>query len=200
MERQNTAVVSGVDGARGTVSLPEDEEDRNQVKIQLENGGEVWAPYDLLEAQPDGSYQLPLKLSELESMSASPTGVNEVATIPIIEETLSVKKRQVTTGRWLLTKRVHERQEEVDEPGYREKVEIERVPRDETLEEPVKVRFEGDTMIIPVMEEVLVIEKRLVLKEEVRVTKSREEVRKPQHFNLRKEEILVERLDEEPGE
>jgi stress response protein YsnF len=43
------------------------------------------------------------------------------------------------------------------------------------------VRWEGDTFIVPVVEEVLVVEKRLVLKEElhIRPEKSVERVEKP---------------------
>jgi stress response protein YsnF len=44
------------------------------------------------------------------------------------------------------------------------------------------------------MEEVLVVEKRLMLKEEVRVTKSRHEVRDPKEVTLRSEEAVIERL------
>ncbi len=59
----------------------------------------------------------------------------------------------------------------VEEPSIQEEVQIERVPGNQLVNEPVAVRCEGDTMIIPVIEEVVVVETRLQLKEEVRVTK-----------------------------
>jgi hypothetical protein len=59
----------------------------------------------------------------------------------------------------------------VEEPSIQEEVQIERVPGNQLVDEPVAVRCEGDTMIIPVIEEVVVVETRLQLKEEVRVTK-----------------------------
>ncbi len=59
----------------------------------------------------------------------------------------------------------------VEEPSIQEEVQIERVPGNQLVDEPVAVRCEGDTMIIPVIEEVIVVETRLQLKEEVRVTK-----------------------------
>ena len=59
----------------------------------------------------------------------------------------------------------------VHEPSMQEDIQIERVPVNRWLSEPASVRYEGDIMIIPVMEEVPVVEKRLRLKEELRVTK-----------------------------
>jgi len=49
-------------------------------------------------------------------------------------------------------------------------------------------------MIIPVLEEVLVVEKRLMLKEEIHITQHNEEFHRPQHIVLRTEDITVERL------
>jgi stress response protein YsnF len=85
----------------------------------------------------------------------------------------------------------------VDEPEYIEKVDVERVPVNQQIESPLRPRYEGETLIIPVMEEVLVVERRLMLKEEIRVTKRRQTVHNPQRVILRSEEILVERI---PGE
>ena len=50
-------------------------------------------------------------------------------------------------------------------------------------------------MIVPIMEEVLVIEKRLILKEELHIHKRRVETHQPQQVTLRREEVRVERLD-----
>jgi len=65
---------------------------------------------------------------------------------------------------------------------------------DRVVAGPVPVRHEGDTMIVPVLEEVLVVEKRLVLKEELRVTRRRVETREPQTVTLRREDVVVERF------
>jgi stress response protein YsnF len=48
-------------------------------------------------------------------------------------------------------------------------------------------------MIIPLLEEVLVIEKRLILREEVHIKKRHREVHAPQEVLLRKEEVEIER-------
>jgi len=66
------------------------------------------------------------------------------------------------------------------------------------VDSPVEVRTEGDTTIYPVLEEVMVVEKRLMLREEIHVTKRHEEFRDPQHLTLRKEELDVDAR--EPGD
>ncbi|RZI54312.1 MAG: DUF2382 domain-containing protein, partial [Pseudomonas sp.] len=63
-------------------------------------------------------------------------------------------------------------------------------------------RQEGDTLIISVVEEVLVAEKRLFLKEELHITQTdavtRNAVtRNPVTYSLRSEDVTIERL--EPG-
>ena len=62
------------------------------------------------------------------------------------------------------------------------------------------MRSEEDTLVIPLLEEVLVVEKRLLLKEEVRITKRRMETHRPQRVTLRREEAVVERVNREGDE
>jgi stress response protein YsnF len=50
-------------------------------------------------------------------------------------------------------------------------------------------------MIVSIMEEVLVVEKRLLVKEELHIRKQRVETHHPQQITLRSEEALVERLN-----
>jgi stress response protein YsnF len=76
-----------------------------------------------------------------------------------------------------------------------EQVEVERVAVDRAVDSPVPVRHVGDTIIVPVLQEVLVVEKQLRLVEELHIRKKRSERRQPQTVTLRKEEATVERLD-----
>ena len=50
------------------------------------------------------------------------------------------------------------------------------------------------------MEEVLVVEKRLMLKEEIRLTMQKGEFREPQTVTLRSEEVSIERSQVTPPE
>jgi hypothetical protein len=61
------------------------------------------------------------------------------------------------------------------EPLFRENCDIKRVPIKRLLDKPVEPRQEGDTWIVPLMEEVLVLEKRLLLREELHITRRREQ-------------------------
>jgi uncharacterized protein (TIGR02271 family) len=169
------------------------------VRIRLGEGKTVAVPFRTLQKQEGGSYYVPLSLEDLKGVDLSDNN-RSVLVVPVIEEQVDIQKRQVTTGRVRLTRSVSEREEVIDEPAYRETVEVERVPVNEILESPVGVRFEGDTMIIPVVEEQVVVEKRWILKEEVRVTKQRTRTEEPQHITLHEQHVSVERLEPEEAE
>lgn len=117
----------------------------------------------------------------------------EKVVIPVVEEQLRVGKRKVETGKVRITKRQVVREEVLDEPLMKEEVEVERVTINRPVNEPVSVRYEGSTMIVPVLEEVLFVEKRLILREELRVTMRQDMVREPQRVSLRSEEVKLER-------
>lgn len=112
-------------------------------------------------------------------------------------ERLEVGTREVETGRVRLVKRVHEREETVDPPLRREVLAVRRVVVNREVEGPVAVRHEGNVMIVPVLEEVAVVTKRLMLKEELHITLRSFEAHAPQQVALRSETIEVERL---PGQ
>ena len=95
----------------------------------------------------------------------------EVAAIPLVEERLVVQKRTVESGRVSVHVQVEEREEKIIEELCREDVHIERFPRNEPITETPHVRIEGNTTIIPIVEEVVVVEKRLVLVEEIHVSR-----------------------------
>ncbi len=128
--------------------------------------------------------------------SRPPSAAAPQTVIPVVREELEVGKRRVDTGRGVrVHKTVQERQAVVDEPLAKDEVRVERVKVERTVEAPVDVRYEGDTMIIPVLEEVLVVQKRLVLKEEIRITRRRMETHAPQRVTLRSEQAQVERIE-----
>lgn len=93
----------------------------------------------------------------------------EVAAIPLVEERVSIAKRQVESERLHVRISVNEREERVPVELAHDQVEVERVPRNVPVSELPLVRHEGNTTIIPVVEEVVVLEKRMVLVEEIHV-------------------------------
>jgi stress response protein YsnF len=60
---------------------------------------------------------------------------------------------------------------------------------------PIPVRYEGDTMIVSLLKEVLVVETRLLLTEEVHITTRRTERHAPARVTLRREDVTIERVD-----
>ena len=83
----------------------------------------------------------------------------------------------------------------MDEPLLREEVAIRHVPINKVWEGPPPApRYEGETYILPLLEEVLVVEKRLVLKEELHISRAQRTVHAPQNVVLRSEDVSVERV------
>jgi uncharacterized protein (TIGR02271 family) len=116
--------------------------------------------------------------------------------VAVLQEVLDVHTNSVETGRVRIRTSVHEHQEVVDPPLQGGEVVIERVPINPVVQGPIAARSEENTLIIPVLEEVLVIEMRLLLKEEVRITTRRVETHAPQCVTRRREEATVERIHE----
>jgi stress response protein YsnF len=58
-----------------------------------------------------------------------------------------------------------------------------------------EIREEGDVLIVPILEEIMVVEKRLVLKEELRIRRTRSTRPERQTHRLRRETVAVERPD-----
>ncbi|WP_245565306.1 YsnF/AvaK domain-containing protein [Spirosoma spitsbergense] len=118
--------------------------------------------------------------------------------IPLIEEQLQVGSQVVETGRVKLTKIVHQAPETVTIPLTREEYTIEHVPVNQYVDQPPAPRQQGDTMIYPVLKEVLVVQKRLMLIEEIYVTKHHTQHNETQTVLLRREEVTVERIPAPP--
>lgn len=198
MQPLSSVVVRDKDNVCGTVvpAAPHSPRNASQVLVQLESGQQVLVPTNALVQQPDGSYFLPLSLTELEpSGSAHDAEPDNPLVIPVIVEEVDVHKRVVETGKVRITKVVHEHEALVDEPLVQEEVEITRVPIQRVVDGPIPVRYEDDTVIVSILEEVLVVEKRLMLKEELHIRKQRREAHQPQHITLRREEAHIERLN-----
>ena len=137
--------------------------------------------------------------SHAAHLAADSHAARERTVVPVLEEQLDVRRRRVETGGGVRVKKsVDEYETSVDEPLVKEEVEVERVAIGRAVDAPPSVRYEGDTMIVPILEEVLVVEKRLVLKEEIRITRQRRELHAPQRVTLRREHATVERIGE-PG-
>lgn len=127
-------------------------------------------------------------------IAAARTDSSLVDVIQVVEEIARVTKREVETGRVRLHKTVREVDEPVEVLLRQEELEVERVPVGRVVTEAPVPRQDGDTYVLPVLEEVLVVEKRLFLKEELHVRRKATERTAREVVRLRKEEVTVEDL------
>jgi stress response protein YsnF len=113
--------------------------------------------------------------------------------IPLTAEELHVEKRSVVTGRVRVKTVVDSFEQIVKESLKTERLETTRMEIGKEIDTIPPVRTEGDTTVIPVVEEVLIVEKRLFLKEEIHVRRvvSNDQVEAP--VTLRKQRAVIER-------
>ena len=120
--------------------------------------------------------------------------------IPIVEERLIPDKRAVELGELRIHKHVDEVEEAVRQAVTRDDLIVERVQIDRPLDAPVESRQEGEWTVFPIMREVLVVKKQLILVEEVRVRTQRvteeQEVRElTRHERLELEDATVHGIE-----
>ena len=185
--------ISGKDGWKGIVHSwwGGSPQDAHQITVRLDNGEKIVISDAVLTGRPDGSYYVPLSLAEIRRGAGTPRAEGEPAveqTAPLQEvNPLGVKKTAL------------QETQTIDVPLLHEEVDIERVPVDRIVDGPVAVRSEGDTIIVPVMEEVVVVQKQLKVVEEVHIRKRRTKRHDPQDVLLRKEMITVEPKEGQDG-
>ena len=128
--------------------------------------------------------------------------VSDSIVVPVVEEELSVAKRVVEEGGVRVTRRVEEHEEIIRQALKREDVEVVRVPVNRAASGAESVRQDGDVIVVPVVEEVLVVTKQLVVREELHIRKRVREEVKSERVVLRKQVVDVEKLQssDTPGE
>jgi Domain of unknown function (DUF2382) len=82
----------------------------------------------------------------------------------------------------------------VDEALLRESAEIETIPIGRRIFEMPSVRREGDTVVVSIVEEILHTERRLILKEEMRITRRKTTEQFHDIVTLRYQEAVVTRV------
>ena len=131
---------------------------------------------------------------------AERTEDQEQTRIPLLAEEVSVSKKQIVTGQVKISTVTRQHEELVEALLEHDNVEIERTTVGREVDQAPMVREEGDTLIIPIVEEVVVVERRLVLKEEVRVRRKRETQPYQQRVVVRKQEVVITRLPDESNQ
>jgi stress response protein YsnF len=113
--------------------------------------------------------------------------------IPLHVEEVSVFRREVEKANVQIALITGTREQLLDKELTHVRVEIERVPIGRAIEVVPSISQEGDTTIIPVVEEIVVVERRLVLKEEVRIRRVTTKEQHQETVVLRQQEALITR-------
>ena len=118
----------------------------------------------------------------------------ETEVVPLLQEEVHIGKREVSAGKVRIRTATEAFEEIARETLQGETVEVTRVPVDRIVDEVPQTRTEGGVTIVPVLEEVLFVEKRLVLKEELHIRRqaTTETVEVP--VTLRRQRAIVERV------
>ena len=87
------------------------------------------------------------------------------------------------------------RDEVVEQDLAHERVVVERVPIGQIVDAIPPLRREGDVTIVPVVEEVVVVERRLFLKEEVHLRRVRTTERFVETVRLREQQVEITHTD-----
>jgi uncharacterized protein (TIGR02271 family) len=116
--------------------------------------------------------------------------------IPVIEERLRIDKEKEVTGKYIISKKIHSEEVEEDVSVTEENVSIVRKEFNQYIDSPPPaLRQEGDTTVISVVKEVLVVEKKLMLVEELHITKDIKQSTVPVKETIRKEEVNVKKSE-----
>ena len=181
VRREDAAVTQGL----STQVSPE------EVLLRLPSGLRFWVPSDLLRLGEDGDYHVAFRFARI-------TG--EVSPEEYVGATggeWELIERDEATGRIRLVRTIREREEVIDEPLLRDDVHVRRVPIGREVDGPMDSRYEGDTLVIPVMREEMVVDRRWVLVEELHVTRARGEERQTEHVQGRGEHVRMERRSDD---
>lgn len=123
-----------------------------------------------------------------------PPQLTDTEILRLHAERVDIERRSHETGRVSVATVTSTHEQVIDELLTREQVEIEHVEIGHMIDEMPGVRQEGDTIVIPVVEEVAVVVRRLRLTKEVRITRVRSVRHHQEVVELRRQEAVVTRV------
>src|SRR3954452_1335151 len=105
-------------------------------------------------------------------MNIADTDAAGAEKLPLAEEQAHLEKRRVVTGRVRVHTEVDVSDQAISEELTADHISVRRVPINRYVETAPGIRTEGELTIIPVLEEVLVVQTKLLLKEEVHIERN----------------------------
>jgi uncharacterized protein (TIGR02271 family) len=123
--------------------------------------------------------------------------LNDQVVVPVVSEELHADAIPVTTGSVRVVKRVDGHEEILEQELRRGRVEVKRVKTNRAVDGPQTVQRQGNTLIIPVVSEVLRVSKEWVVTEEIHITQIEETERVQERVQVNRETAEIERTDDE---
>jgi uncharacterized protein (TIGR02271 family) len=114
--------------------------------------------------------------------------------LQLFGEEVTVERETVETGRVRIATVTHTRDHLIDELLARTNVEVRRVPIGRVIDAIPPVKNDADVTVIPIVEETLVVERRLVLKEEVHIQRRKTIERFQETVQLRHQTAEITRI------
>ena len=157
-------------------------------------------PNQQVQQVRDQQVERPADQQAQQQLHMVPSASSKV--VPAVQEEMQIDMRLVDTGRGVrIHKTVLQAPHVIEQPLAREEFIVEHIRQDQLINEgPIpEPRYEGDTFVIPVLEEVLVVRTQWRIKEEIRITRLRRPIMTTQTVVLKSDQVKVERFDENKG-
>ena len=160
-----------------------------------DEGKPIWE----VEVPPDAERSVAARLEE--TARGAPPKERSLAGVvaPPFERTIELREEQLVPqkelrelGEVLVRTQVEEAPGRLEVEAYREEVEVEHEPAGEVVQERVPPWEENGALVVPVYEEQLVVVKRLVLRERLRIRRVATTERRLFEDTVRRERLVVE--------
>lgn len=173
--------------------------------VCLSSGQRLRVSLDAFGRGEDATLTLAVGSDDVEAAAAAKAkpAEPEPLRVPVLGERVRLSKERVVTSRVRLHETVENERRELHAPLLREEVEVQHVPHGSAVPDPSnppEPREVDGVLIIPVLEERLVVVKQLFLKEELHVCRLRKVEERTEVVDVRHVEVRVERLPGGPSE
>ena len=167
-------------------------------EVRLASGARLRLAAGLVEESPDGTLRTRVAFADLLDESEEPPApavTPGTETFREIRETLKVRRVVRDVEHVRVTVSTGTTEESVRESVWSEAVDVRREAVGAVVTEIEDVRTVDGVTIVPVYEEVLVVERRLVLRERLHVSVRRDQTEHTETVPLRHQSVEVERLE-----
>ncbi|MFL6819007.1 MAG: YsnF/AvaK domain-containing protein [Bradyrhizobium sp.] len=125
-------------------------------------------------------------------MDRSDSDAAGIEKLSLAEENAHVEKRRIITGRVRVHTAVDVVDQVISEELTAERMAVDRVAVNRYVETAPSIRTEGELTIIPVLEQVLVVQTKLLLKEEIHIRRSVTKETVTETVPVRKQRAVIE--------